>query len=765
MKRIACILVLVACGCLAASSTVFAQTAGTVTPENWFSGKAQVMLLGRDDVSSAKFEEYRDVPKGVSMPLFSLRGFQKGTNFAIIGQNVARSDQRWMGWSNFSWLDIAFDYNQIPHNMGFDGRAIFVESSPGVWTMSDTLQQSLQTAVTSQPSAGRTFGFYSALLEPTFASSASVDISSLRQRGDVTFDFSKKLPFDLSVSYLRELKSGYRGPSGGNVRGIVNPSYEVMSPLNEVTQDLGLRWAWNFKSGNVYATFNRNLYNNRAETLFVDNPFQAVDAIVAGGVGGPAGDHFVMAPDNEASTGGAGFLLKFARQTRIGGGFSLATWTQNAPFSPYTSNDAVLTSAGVQAASLAALPQASYNGKINTTTVNFTFSSRPVAGLGVRVQYRSYDLTDKSGRWVSTGDMSVPHRNWSTVAPTAAAPYGRLTANPYDTTSGKFNASVSYDIGDLTLEGAFHNTKLTRLNREATSGTDKGYLLAVLYRSNEWLNLRATYQDTNRSAEGHTVYGFQADEAERDMTRTGIQVELMPVSSLGLTFGYQRRDVEFLNRPDRVQVSGGAPVAGAQPIPGTPSGLLEASYDSYTIEAAYSANTKAEFGAYYTYEKDATVNQWSTTTGANLNNLLNYAGSNKTDTFGANAIIHFVPEKWTFTLNLMRQQVDGLMDITAREAGTFYTPGRTTLISPGQGGAADITDWDDTELTTITAQIDYHLAAAWTFSGGYWYEKYDYKDAFNSTDLLMPQSVYIFLKADDGNYTANVVYTKLTYRF
>jgi len=40
-----------------------------------------------------------------------------------------------------------------------------------------------------------------------------------------------------------------------------------------------------------------------------------------------------------------------------------------------------------------------------------------------------------------------------------------------------------------------------------------------------------------------------------------------------------------------------------------------------------------------------------------------------------NALIHFVPEKWTFSFWLRHQKVDGLMDITAREAGSFYTPG------------------------------------------------------------------------------------------
>jgi outer membrane receptor protein involved in Fe transport len=113
----------------------------------------------------------------------------------------------------------------------------------------------------------------------------------------------------------------------------------------------------------------------------------------------------------------------------------------------------------------------------------------------------------------------------------------------------------------------------------------------------------------------------------------------------------------------------------------------------------------------------------------------------------------------------MRQKVDGLMDITAREAGSFYTPGRTTLIPAGSGGAQDIDAWDDTTLTTFAAQLDYAVAKAWTLSAGYWYEKYDFKDAYTAGDLLMPQSVYIFMKADKGPYTANVLYARVNYRF
>ncbi len=54
---------------------------------------------------------------------------------------------------------------------------------------------------------------------------------------------------------------------------------------------------------------NRNLYNNRAETLVFDNPFQPFDVAytaAAGAVpplGGPGRVRFINAPDNEATTG------------------------------------------------------------------------------------------------------------------------------------------------------------------------------------------------------------------------------------------------------------------------------------------------------------------------------------------------------------------------------------------------------------------------------------------------------------------------------
>jgi hypothetical protein len=750
---------LFAMGLLVASSFAAAQDA----PAKTSGGSIVFGALNVKDISSAKFQEYREVPKDLSIPYANVFSKKKDFFFNLDAFNVGQTDQRYTALLQSGRMGVSFDLNQTPHNIGNNARTPFSESAPGVWTMSTTLRQVLQTANDARlPTTTRTVAFYDELLGPTLASANVMDLTGLRKRGTAELTYGgSDAAYALAVTYMRQVRSGYRRLSGGNVRGQVNPSFEVAERSDDVVQDFGFRAAYNFAKGNVHAAFNRNLYNNNAEALILDNPFQAFDAVATSTLGGPSRALFVNAPDNEASTGSAGFLLKFARQTRLSGDVAMGRWTQNAAFFPYTLNSALVTGTGQPANLLSSLQRPSLDGKINTTTMHLNFSSRPTKSLGLRASYRVHDLSNKTDRWVISGDTSAsPDRSWSNLTATADVPYGHLTANPYDTKTERLQASANYHIGDLTVEGLFHNTKITRTFREALKGEDRGYRASAIYRTSDFLSLRAKYEDITRTAEGETFYGFQADEAERDTTRASVAVIVSPLPTLDIGFDYGLRDVEYTNRPNRR-----ATTAGAPEIPNTPVGLLNAKYDTYTVELDFTPNERAMVGAYYTYEKDRSTTQWATLTGTALNNLLNYAGSDKTDTFGANARFQLVPEKWTFTLNAMHQKVDGLMDITAREAGTFYTPGRTTLIPIGAGGASDIVDYDDTKLTTVVADLDYHVATDWKIGLGYWYEKYDFKDAFTQGTLLMPTSVYLFMKPDNGNYTAHVVYAKLSYVF
>lgn len=126
-------------------------------------------------------------------------------------------------------------------------------------------------------------------------------------------------------------------------------------------------------------------------------------------------------------------------------------------------------------------------------------------------------------------------------------------------------------------------------------------------------------------------------------------------------------------------------------------------------------------------------------------------------TYGANATLQLVPDKWTFKLTARNQKLDGLMAIDGNPAGSF------ALARVAYGGIQDITDYDDTELTTIGAALDYIVARSWDLALGYSYEKYNFADAYSSGTEVFPATGGFYLKANDGPYKVNIVYTRLNY--
>ncbi len=765
MKRTMIVTAFLAMGFLMAGSFAAAQDAPATTS----GGQVVFGALGVNDISSAKFQEYREVPKGLSIPFANIFSKNSTIDFNLLAYNVRQTDQRYTGWANLSWLGVGFDYNQIPHNMGNNGHTFMTETAPGVWNMSGTLRQYLGDTIDNTPSASRTYPFYLALFTPTLNAANSVDIVGMRKRGTVEVDLGKKLPFDLKFTYMREAKTGNRGPSSGTLYGLLSTTLEVPDAMNEVVQDFGVRAEYGFAAGNVHASFNRNLYKDNQASLIIDNPFRATDYPYSSSAipsGGSAQFRFSTPPDNEASRTALGFLLKFPLQTRIAGDLALGTMTQNAQFYPYTINSKIVTGTGAPANSTSSLQQQSLNGKTTTTMVNFSATSRPVEGLGVRLRYRSYGYKDKSARYLILGDVSgAPDRAWGAAdAASADAPFGHATANRTDSKVGRFDGQVSYDLKVVTLEAGYRSSKSSYVGRNFWAGTDNkenGFTLGAVVHAADWLGVRGTFDQAKRTVSGveqtttvasGLLTGVQADHAERKQTRTGIDVELEPVTNLGLTFAYFRRNDEYPNRPLKV--------AGD---PASTSGLIGAKYDTYTAEIDFAIPERAEFNAFYTYEKNLQTNRWMTLSGTAINLRLLFDGTDKGNSFGANAIIHLVPEKWTFTLNAVNQKVDGNLAIAASSSvtptNTFIT-GRAAI-----GGVQPITDWDDTQITTVIAQLDYAVAKAWKLSAGYAYEKYTFADAYSSTPTLYVQNTNFFLKADNGNYNANVVFARLGYRF
>ncbi len=301
MKRTTIVTAFLAMGLLMANTFAAAQDA----PASTSGGRVVVGALGVKDISSAKFQEYREIPKGLSIPFVNLFSTNSTLDFNLLGYNVRQGDQRYTGWANFSWLGVAFDYNQIPHNMGNNGHTFLSETAPGVWSMSPTLREYFGNTIDATPTPSRNYYTYLAMFQPTLNAAGSVDLTGLRKRGTVQFDLGQKLPFDLKFTYMREVKTGNRGASGGTVYSILSTTVDVPDAMNEVVQDFGVRLEKNFKLGNVHASFNRNIYDDRQFSLIIDNPINAFDRLYSATAvpsGGPSRGQFSTPPDSALST-------------------------------------------------------------------------------------------------------------------------------------------------------------------------------------------------------------------------------------------------------------------------------------------------------------------------------------------------------------------------------------------------------------------------------------------------------------------------------
>ncbi|MDH4197365.1 MAG: MtrB/PioB family outer membrane beta-barrel protein, partial [Candidatus Aminicenantes bacterium] len=249
-------------------------------PKNWLSSSATLMLLGRGDVDSSKFEEYRSVPKNFSMPRFSLAGHVGGLDFVLSGENISQRDQRYTGAVDSQWFKFTFDYNQVMHNIGFAGRTLFNETSTGVWSLSSTLRTLLQTKWDSTPSATRTYPWLVDFWGPSLAAGNTVDVSLQRNRGTYAVELGRALGFDLKLSYIRETRKGAKDTTPVYVSSQI---FELPTSTDYLTQNFGLTAALNRAWGNLHGGFNYNWFKNDVPLMLVDNPLRATDAPYAGG--------------------------------------------------------------------------------------------------------------------------------------------------------------------------------------------------------------------------------------------------------------------------------------------------------------------------------------------------------------------------------------------------------------------------------------------------------------------------------------------------
>jgi MtrB/PioB family decaheme-associated outer membrane protein len=751
----------------AAALRLAAQTA---PPPETSGGKAFFSLgeidfgiqLAHPDTNSSKFREYRDVPNGVFLPFFRLFSQDK-VRFDVVAENVLQNDGRYRLFADIEPVRIRVDYNLIPHRFGNDARTLLHEAARGVLVIDDTIQRANQTAIEAQfakNKAGVNFPFLLNLASPELAAANRIDLALLRQRGTIEASLTPGQPVDVKLSYFQERRSGDR--AAGTSFGFGNV-VESPEPIQYRTQDWGASAEYNRSWGLVRGAVHYNTFSNGNATLTFDNPFRSTDSTDAsaytgpasGSIAGPSRGRIDLSADNQSLTGAFGFLLRLPSNSRFTADFSGSRWTQDRAFMPYTINSAIGTgsnpAAPFQADNAANLPARSLDGRIDVGSLSLGFTSRPMPALGFTAHYRVYDLSNQTQRIDFPGYVRFDGV-WEAV-PRVNVPYG------YKRTQA--DATVSYDLGPVTVEGGYRFLKMDRSFRETDQTRENTLLAAINLHALSWATLRASYETGSRNRDAY-VYtksedaSFQEpapdptnlpalrrfDQARRDVDRFNGLLQLSPGGgdvTFSLSYWYNKEDY---NREAVVDPSG------------LRYGLLNVKYDSLTAEADYSPGDRWSVYGFYTRENNKNFQRGRQSAATPSTNPLDDWTADvhdKVDSFGLGANAALIPDKLEFRAFARYQKVDGNNDIASPPGG-----------SPDIG--VPIPNFDNTKIWTVSAEISYRLAASWNLALGGWLEDYKVDDSA-TTGLANYTPGSFFLAANDGNYKARVGYVRATYHW
>jgi len=712
------------------------------------SGEVQLGLIQKDvDTISSKFTEYRDVPNGVVVPFFRLRGHRGDLRYMAAGRNVQQGDQEYaFRLDHRKWM-VDGDYNQIPHRFGNDGRTLLQQTGPGVFELSDTLQRNHQSVLeATNPRSLINYAYLNNLLRPSLAAANHVDLALERERTRLLFEVNPSEPLAITVRYLRERRTGDRAAAGTSF-GFGN-MVETPEPVHYLTQDFSAAGQLDGTWGSVRAGLQYNSFANRITTLTFDNPFRATDstdpsaytAPGAGSVGGPAFGVVALPPDNEALTGSALALFRLPGRTRVSASVSIGSWRQNdTPFIPFSTNTAITTP--VVATDLASLPARALDGRIGVTTFMAYASSHPADRLSLTARFRRYDLDNKTERLRFPGYVRFDGV-WEDI-PRISVPYGY--------TSDRFDGTGGYDFGRVTLEAFVRHIAFDRTFRETEQTRENGVGAAVRLRASDWAVLRGSVEHARRDFDRyHFEESEEAsyqdpgppvnlpelrryDQAKRDFDRVNTQLILTPGGEVGVTLAYS------VTRDDYTESA---------------FGLTEANYQVLSADADYTPS--ARWSVYGFYSRERNVNhQRGRQSGAtpSINPLDDWTSdvTDTVDSVGGGVNVALVPDKWTWNSFGRYQKVDGRNDL-------FSPPGGTPDI------AFPIDRFDDTRILTVSSEVAYRASTRWSVGMGAWYEDYEADDAA-TTGLVYYVPGSFFLAANDGNYRSITGWLKLTYRF
>jgi MtrB/PioB family decaheme-associated outer membrane protein len=458
-------------------------------------------VYGRPDlpfdpsVKDSKFNEYRDVRDGFYLRRVDVRfdNVLNSKNYVWLqSQRTLYRDQSYLAsFGSFGKFRIQFRYDQIPHIYSNTTRILATESSPGIWTFPALVRQALQAAV---PAGNSLQNIINTQLVPQLN---FITPSIVRRDGTATAYYNITSRLAVNALFFRESQRGLRpiglvmnsSPSATATSGFGLELPEAISYYNNRVV-VGLDYGW--KGWGLAAAYIGSFFQNNIKQLFWDNPFRLTGETPTT----PLTGRMALYPDNHANSlnfAGAGDLTRYLHFTVS---ITPGWLRQNASFFPYSTNTAINTCGAAlnQACTdLAALPESSLHGNVQTLAMNYTLVSNPWKSLELKANYRHYDYND-----------NTPVLNWTPVQGDVGVPTGLDENTPFGFNRKNLELTGNWYFGKRSsLKLGYEAEWMDRAHRDAAHSLENSFFTAVDWVPVKDLLFRVSYRHSDRNPDNY----------------------------------------------------------------------------------------------------------------------------------------------------------------------------------------------------------------------------------------------------------------------
>ena len=537
--------------------------------------------LGRGE---ARFKEFRDIPQGFTFEFarFLWTPADGHMVFSATARDVGQKDQRYAGeLTKPGRFRLQLSFVEVPRFYSTGSKALWTGVGTGALTLSESFRQGAEQAA-GDPNAPFASSAIASYIGSAIAASPGIDLQTQRKdfaggldfhlAGGLTLNVSADIgtrtgtrPLGFGTYIRRQGLTGVAGTGAGSFwRETIEPrGNELVEPLDHRVTEGGVTVTWAKKGHTVSGGWFGSAFRNATSALFFDNPFEASPGRASATAFTPASDQepaaplgnnnlrglyarsaLQLAPDNDFHRIFGNASVKLPSNTRVSAVVARGMYRQDDPFLPYAENDQVVFSqpgAPVVYARNMALPQASLNGRRNTTQVDLKLTTRRGI-VSPRIGWRYYDLNDDRPTilfpgYSSAGD-SYFRRSISQTLDGQKALFNVVGGH----TRRRLDAGMAVKLKAIMLDGEYIRTGIDYEAREVKGTTDNTAKGAVRFLVGG-ANVNAFYLHSSRDYNGTYNVGLETsgvrafDVWTRDRNQTGADVDLGLTDRLSLVFG------------------------------------------------------------------------------------------------------------------------------------------------------------------------------------------------------------------------------------